>query len=77
MYWERSSFLAFIVHAFLLLIFVIYFINNYKTLSKKDIMLYTLLLSIAIGLHSILHDREERYYGFNPISIVHSELDRL
>jgi hypothetical protein len=26
-----------------------------------------LLASIAIGLHSIIHDREERYYGFNPL----------
>ena len=77
MYWERPSFLAFIAHAFLVLIFVIYFINNYKSLSKKDIMLYTLLLSIVIGLHIILHDREERYYGYNPLSIVHSNLDRL
>jgi hypothetical protein len=26
-----------------------------------------LLISIAIGIHSMLHDREERYYGFNPL----------
>jgi len=66
MYWKRPSFIGFLLQGLLLAIFVIYFVNNYKSLSKKDIMLYALLASIAIGLHSIIHDREERYYGFNP-----------
>lgn len=67
MYWKRPSFIGFLMQGILLAFFVVYFINNYKMLSKKDIMLYILLLSIAMGLHSIIHDREERYYGFNPL----------
>lgn len=67
MYWKRPSFLGFLLQGLLLATFVILFTNNYKTLSKKDIILYVLLLSIAIGLHSMIHDREERYYGFNPL----------
>ena len=70
MYWQRPSFLGFLLQGFLFAIFVIYFINNYKTLSKKDIMLFLLLGSIAIGVHSMLHDREERIYGFNPLRMI-------
>lgn len=67
MHWKRPSFFGFLMQGILLAFFVVYFVNNYNVLSKKDIMLYILLLSIAIGLHSIIHDREERYYGFNPL----------
>jgi ABC-type Mn2+/Zn2+ transport system permease subunit len=67
MYWKRPSFLGFILQGILLAIFFIYFINNYKSLNNKEIIYILLLSSIAIGVHSILHDREERYYGYNPI----------
>ena len=74
MYWMRPSFFGFILQGLLLAIFAIYFVNNYKSLSKKDIMLYVLLSSIAVGLHSMIHDREERYYGFNPLENSYSIL---
>lgn len=67
MYWKRPSFLGMILQSLLLAVFIIYFINNYKSLSKKDLMLFIVLTSIAVGIHSMLHDREERYYGFNPL----------
>jgi len=67
MYWKRPSFFGFILQGILLAIFFIYFINNYKSLNNKEIMYIALLSSIAIGIHSSLHDREERYYGYNPI----------
>jgi hypothetical protein len=67
MYWKRPSFLGMVLHSLLLAVFIIYYINNYKSLSKKDTMLFILLTSITVGIHSILHDREERYYDFNPL----------
>ena len=70
MYWNRPSFLGFVLQGFLFLLFVIYFMNNYKSLSKRDIMFIILLASIAIGIHSMLHDREERIYNFNPLESV-------
>ena len=72
MYWQRPSFFGFILQGFLLAIFFIYFINSYKTLSNKDIMHVSLLASVAIGVHSMLHDREERYYGFNPLTSMYN-----
>jgi len=65
----RPSFLAFNLQGILLAIFVLLFINNYKSLSKKEIMHILLLFSITVGIHSILHHIEEQYYGFNPLKI--------
>jgi len=67
MYWKRPSFLSYILQSLIFAVFLIYFINNYKSLSKRDMTFMILLISIAIGIHSMLHDREERYYGFNPL----------
>jgi hypothetical protein len=65
--WQRPSFLGFFLNGILLAIFFIYFINNYKSLSSKDMIHLSLVASIAIGVHSMLHDREERLYGYNPL----------
>jgi hypothetical protein len=70
MYWNRPSFLAFLLQGLLFAVFVVYFINNYKVLSKRDMMFMILLVSVTVGIHSMLHDREERYYGYNPFDII-------
>ncbi len=67
MYTDRPSFLAFILQGMLLGIAVIMFFYNYKEFSNKEIINYLLLGSVAVGIHSMLHYREERDYGFNPI----------
>ena len=66
----RPSFLAFNLQGILLAIFILLFINNYKSLSKKDLIYILLLFSITIGIHSILHHIEEQLYGFNPINYI-------
>jgi uncharacterized membrane protein len=70
MNFARPSFLAFNLQGILLAIIVLLFIQNYKSLSKKDLMLGLLLFSIAVGVHSILHHIEEQTYGFNPLKIL-------
>ena len=65
----RPSFLAFNLQGILLAIIVLLFIQNYKSLSKKDLMQGLILFSIAVGIHSILHHIEEQSYGFNPFKI--------
>lgn len=63
----RPSFLGFVIQGLLIGIFFILFIRNYNNLTSKEIMGLTLLASIAIGVHSMIHYREEKDYGFNPI----------
>ncbi len=65
--WLRPSFFGFIGQGLLIGIFLILFIRNYNNLTSKEIMNLTLISSIAIGIHSMLHYREEQDYGFNPI----------
>jgi hypothetical protein len=66
----RPSFFAFSLQGILLAIIVLLFIQNYKSLSNKDLILGLLLFSIAVGVHSILHHIEEQSYGFNPLKIL-------
>jgi len=66
----RPSFLAFNLQGILLAIIMLLFINNYKSLTKKELMYVLLLFSITVGIHSILHHVEEMYYGFNPLKIL-------
>jgi hypothetical protein len=58
-----------ILTGFLLLIIVIIFAKNYRQFLKlnyyQQIALLS-LLSLAIGIHSILHLGAEIFYGFNP-----------
>lgn len=67
MNFARPSFLAFNLQGILLAIIVLLFIQNYKSLSKKELMLGLLLFSVTIGIHSVLHHIEEQSYGFNPL----------
>jgi hypothetical protein len=58
-----------ILTGFLLLIIVIIFAKNYNQFLKlnyyQQIALLS-LLSLAIGIHSMLHLGAEVFYGFNP-----------
>lgn len=58
-----------ILTGFLFLIIVIIFAKNYSKFLKlnyyQQITLLS-LLSLAIGIHSILHLGAEVFYGFNP-----------
>ena len=59
----------------LLLIIVVIFANNYSQFLKlnyyQQIALLS-LLSLAIGVHSILHLGAETVYGFNPYKLLTS-----
>lgn len=66
----RPSFLAFNLQGILLAIIMLLFINNYNSLSKKELLNVLLLFSITVGIHSILHHIEEMYYDFNPLKII-------
>ncbi len=63
----RPSFFGFVLQGLLIGIFIILFIKNYQYLNSKEIMGLTLLASIAIGIHSIIHYREEIDNNLNPI----------
>lgn len=64
---NRPSFMAFTLQCLILLVFIVMFYQNYNSLSNKEIMTYLLLASISIGIHSSLHYREEKDYGYNPL----------
>ena len=59
----------------LLLIILIIFVKNYRQFLKlnyyKQISLLS-LLTLAIGIHSILHLGYEVFYGFNPYKLLFS-----
>ena len=63
----RPSFLAHILNGLLLAMGIILFLTNYKNISSDNIVGLILLLSIAIGVHGIMHHYEEIHYGFNPL----------
>lgn len=67
---KRPSFLGFMLNGLLLGIGIIMFAINYKTLDTNYSILIILILSIAIGVHSMLHYREEKDYGFNPLKVL-------
>jgi uncharacterized membrane protein len=63
----RPSFLGFMLNGLLLGIGFIIFVLNYKKIGIKNMIIILLVMSIAVGIHSMLHYREEKDYGFNPI----------
>jgi hypothetical protein len=63
----RPSFLAHIINGVIAFIATFMFIFNYGTFETKDKIIILSLLSIAWGMHAILHHFEEIYYGFNPL----------
>ena len=58
-----------ILTGFLMLIVVIIFAKNYRQFSKLNYYQQIILLSLltlTIGIHSMLHLGAEIFYGFNP-----------
>lgn len=58
-----------IVTGILMLVMVILFATNYRSFLKLNFyqqLTLLSLISVAIGLHSILHLGGEVFYGFNP-----------
>lgn len=49
------SFLALIVGGLTILTSIVVFIVNYKQLDIRTILLFTILLSIAISVHGLVH----------------------
>jgi hypothetical protein len=66
-YTDRPSFIAFMLNGILLGLALLIFIFNYKSFDNKELVTLVLLGSIAVGVHSMLHFREEKEYGFNPL----------
>ncbi len=61
-----------ILTGFLMLIIVIIFAKNYRQFSKLNYYQQIILLSLltlTIGIHSILHLGAEIFYGFNPYKL--------
>lgn len=61
------SFLGLLFTGFLNLIAVILFLIYSTTMTATMILQTFLLLSISIGIHSILHFQQEIHYNFNPL----------
>jgi ABC-type uncharacterized transport system permease subunit len=59
----KPSFLGFIFNGIVLGIVIILFFMYFDKLNKNDIVISIILLSIAIGIHSMLHYREEKEIG--------------
>ena len=64
---KRPSFLGFLFNGLLLGLGILLFVVNYNKLKPKYIIMTILIMSIAVGVHSMLHYREEKDYGFNPL----------
>ena len=64
------SFYAHIINGILLLIGLILLFKNYSNIIKLEpykILFLVLLLSIAVGIHGILHLGLEKNYNFNSL----------
>lgn len=60
----------FVTGFFLLIIFIL-FLNNFKQLTHMDsykLIILLSIISIAIGIHGLLHLGAETNYGFNPFN---------
>lgn len=63
----RPSFIGHIMNALLLLIALVLSYVNRDKITADNTIVIILLMSIAIGIHAILHHIEEIVYGFNPL----------
>jgi hypothetical protein len=63
----KPSLLGMFFSGILLLVSVILLIMQYKFLKGVDMLYLTLLFSIAIAIHSVLHMKAEIHYDFNPL----------
>ena len=64
----RPSFLSQIMNGLMLTIALVLFLVNYKQFTTEVIIKILLLMSIASGVHGLLHHQEEIYYGYNPLA---------
>ena len=63
----RPSFLGLGITGIITTIAIITYILNFKKFNTNEHVTLLFLMSITIGIHSILHHYEEIYYGFNPL----------
>jgi hypothetical protein len=63
----RLSFIGFIINGILMGIGILIFIIYYKEMDKNQLVLVILVGSIAVGIHSMLHYREEKEMRFGII----------
>ena len=64
----RVSFIINILTFFTLLIAIMLYILNYKSLDNINKIIILLLIIIVLGIHGIQHSIEEIYYDFNPLA---------
>jgi hypothetical protein len=63
----RPSFIGHAVNGLLMMVATIMLYCNSDAISRAEMIQIIALLSIAYGIHSILHHYEELYYNFNPL----------
>lgn len=69
---NKTSFYLHILNFILMLIGILLFIFNYKTIKKNSIyekITLSLLFSSVLGIHGLSHLALEKIYGYNPIDI--------
>jgi hypothetical protein len=63
----KPSIIGMFFSGVLLLIALILTVTQYRKFTRIDMLYLTLLFSIAIAVHSILHFKAEIHYSFNPL----------
>jgi hypothetical protein len=61
------SFMGLVTTGFLILIVLILLLKHFNKLGDKDRIVIFLLLSISVGIHSILHAYAEERLDWNPL----------
>lgn len=68
---SKPSFLAFLTNGIFLLFVIVLILNNYgfgnERVDSLNQVYLLLLLSIAIGVHGLMHLGMEVYYDYNPL----------
>ena len=64
----RPSFIMQILNGLTTVIATVLFVMNYKEMDTETIIKMLFLMSIAFGIHALLHHYEEIYYGYNPLT---------
>ena len=66
---QTPSFYAHVIHGLLILVSVVFFYKNFKSIKQLDFYRKTVLLllfTIVTGLHSLSHLGLESVYNYNP-----------
>lgn len=64
----RPSFFGHCITGILLIVTLVIYIINYKSLTVKEHLQFWLLWGILMGVHAILHHFEEVFHGWNPLA---------